>query len=193
MSGLTDKDLALLNMGSYDQPHYHASAVGKGWIVDDELTTPESTVYHNEITKHSVIAFRGTAEKKDLKTDALLFLGIGGKSNRYKQSNELADRVISKYGQQNTSLTGHSLGADIASNVSKNKNLDAVSFSKGRKLLPSKNAPRERVIRAVGDPFSGSAVIPSAFSLPNLILGGGGRIPDLRKGHPHSLQQFIYP
>ena len=191
MSGLSDKDLAMLNMGSYDNAHYHASVVGKGWIVDDELTTPESTVYHNPISKHSVIAFRGTAEKKDLRTDALLFLNIGGKSNRYKESNMLADRVISKYGKENTSLTGHSLSGDIASNVSKNKDLDAVTFNKGRKLLPSKNAPRERAIRSVGDPLSGSAVIPSAFSLPNLILGGAGRIPNLSKGTPHSLSQFV--
>ena len=190
MSGLSDKDLAMLNMGSYDNAHYHASAVGKGWIVDDELTSPESTVYFNPISKHSVISFRGTAEKKDLKTDALVFLGISGKSQRFKDAHALTDRVISKYGKSELELSGHSLGSSIASSVSKRTGLPATSFSKAKTLLPSKNAQNERVIRAVGDPFSGSAVIPSAFSLPNLILGGAGRIPNLTKGSPHSLSQF---
>lgn len=189
MSGLTERDLALFNMGAYESPHYHANQVGNGWNVDDELSDHHSTIYHNPNTKHTVVAFRGTKDKHDLGTDALLFLGLGGKTNRYKTANNITDKVISKYGRENTSLTGHSLGGDIASNVSKNKDLDATTFSKGRKLLPSKNAPREKALRSVLDPLSGNAVIPSSFSLPNLLTGGFGRIP--KSTNPHSLANFI--
>ena len=189
MSGLTERDLALFNMGAYESPHYHANQVGNGWNVDDELSDHHSTVYHNPTTKHSVVAFRGTADKQDLKTDALLFLGLGGKSKRYKESNELAEKVIAKYGKSNVSLTGHSLSGDIASNVSRNKDLDAYTFNKGRKLLPSKNAPREKSVRVIGDPLSGNAIIPSAFSLPNVLTGGSGRLQ--KSANPHSLANFI--
>ena len=191
MSNLTESHLAMFASGAYENPHYHTSQVGDGWGVDDELSDHHSTVYHNKNTKHSVVAFRGTADKQDLKTDALLFLGLGGKSKRYKDANALTDKVIAKYGKPNVSLTGHSLAGDIASNVSKNKDLDATTFSKGRKLLPSSNAPREKALRSVLDPLSGAAIIPSAFSLPNLLIGGSGRIPSFSKGHPHSLQHFF--
>lgn len=191
MSNLSERDLALFNMGSYENPHYHSKQVGADWSVDDELSDHHSTIYHNPNTKHTVVAFRGTADKHDLKTDTLLFLGLGGKSNRYKEANALTEMVISKYGRDKTSLTGHSLAGDIASNVSKNKDIDAYTFNKGRRLLPSRNAPRETSVRVVGDMLSGNAVIPSSFSLPNLITGGLGRVPNLSKGHPHSLNQFI--
>ena len=189
MSDLTESHLAMLASGAYESPHYFANQVGNGWGVDDELSDHHSTVYHNPTTKHSVVAFRGTAEKQDLKTDALLFLGLGGKTNRYKEANALTDKVIAKYGKPNVSLTGHSLSGDIASNVSKNKDLDAYTFNKGRKLLPSKIAPREKSVRVVGDPLSGNAIIPSAFSLPNLLTGGSGRLQ--KSANPHSLSNFI--
>lgn len=189
MSGLSLRDLALFSQGAYENPNYHASQVSPDWSVDGELSDHHSTIYHNPNTKHTVVAFRGTADKQDLKTDALLFLNMGGKTKRYKDANALTDKVIAKYGKPNVSLTGHSLAGDIASNVSKNKDLDATTFSKGRKLLPSKNAPREKSLRSILDPLSGNAVIPSAFSLPNLLIGGYGRVP--KSANPHSLNNFI--
>ena len=189
MSGLSERDLALFASGAYENPEYHSKLVGDDWNVDKELSDHHSTVYHNG--KHTVVSFRGTADKHDLKTDAFLFLNMGGKTKRYKDANALTDKVIQKYGKQNTSLTGHSLSSDIASNVSKNKDLDAYTFNKGRKLLPSKNAPREKSVRVIGDVLSGTSIIPSAFSLPNLLTGGYGKIPNLSKGHPHSLNNFI--
>lgn len=189
MSNLSERDLALFNMGSYENPHYHSKQVGADWSVDDELSDHHSTIYHNPNTKHTVVAFRGSAEKHDIGTDALLFLNLGAKTNRFKDANALTDKVIQKYGKQNTSLTGHSLGGAIASNVSKNKDLDTTTFSKGRTLLPTKNAPREKSLRSILDPLSGSAIIPSAFSLPNLLIGGSGRLP--KSTNPHSLANFI--
>lgn len=189
MSNLSERDLALFNMGSYENPHYHSKQVGADWSVDDELSDHHSTIYHNPNTKHTVVAFRGTADKHDVGTDALMFLGLGGKTNRFKEATELTNRVISKYGRDKTELTGHSLGSNIGSSVSKNTGLPTTSFNKGKTLLPTRNAKNERVIRNAFDPFSGNAVIPSAFSLPNLLIGGSGRLP--KSANPHSLNNFI--
>ena len=194
MSDLTESHLAMLASGAYESPdisHEIAQRISPDWGVDRELSDQHSTVYRNENTKHTVISFRGTKDRNDLKTDALTFLGFGNKSKRFKDSNALTDRVISKYGRDNLELSSHSLGANINTNVAKNKGLPATNFSKGRTLIPLRNASGEKNIRAIGDVLSGTSVIPSSFSLPNLLTGGFGRIPSFSKGHPHSLQQFI--
>lgn len=194
MSNLTESHLAMLASGAYENPdtaHSFAQKISPDWGVDRELTTPHSTVYHNKNTKHTVISFRGTKDKGDIKTDALMFLGFGGKTSKFKDAHSLTDKVIQKYGKNNLELSSHSLGASVGSSVSKKTGIHATSFSKGKTLLPTRNAKNETVIRNVLDPLSGNAIIPSAFSLPNLITGGYGRVPSFNRGHPHSLNQFI--
>ena len=192
MSGLSERHLAMFASGAYESPdiaHNIAKEVGNDWGIDRDLTNHHSTVYRNENTKHTVVSFRGTKDRNDLKTDSLLFLGLLGKSQRVKDANALTEKIISKYGKDNLELASHSLGANIGSSVSKKTGIPTTSFSKGKTLLPSKNAANEKVIRNVLDPFSGNAIIPSAFSLPNLLIGGTGRLP--KNINPHSLNNFI--
>lgn len=136
---MNEQDLALMSKGAYysrDVARDLVKTIHSDWDVDNEFTTDQTTVYHHKPSKNTVVAFRGTKEPGDLVTDSLMFLGLGGKTKRFKEANELTKRVVEKYGKTNTSLTGHSLGSNIASDVSKKQDLPTTGFAKGRTLLP---------------------------------------------------------
>lgn len=192
MSFLSDEDYGWFSKGAYEKPETArelAKTVSDDWDVDGDLTDNHTTTYHNAKTKHTVVAYRGTADKKDLLTDSMVFLNMGNRTKRFKESQDHTKKVIDKYGKQNVSLTGHSLGSAIASSVGKKQDLPVVGFSKARTLLPSSSGKKEKNIRIAGDPFSGAAVLPSALSSPAILLTGGkGRVP--KKLNTHSMSNF---
>lgn len=188
---MDEKHLARLAAGAYESPDIaenYAKEIDTDWMVDRDLTTNHSTVYRNDNTKRTVISFRGTKDKSDLKTDIAMFFGAGEKTNKFKDAHALTDKVLKKYGITNLELSSHSLGASVGSSVSKKTGIPSTSFSKGKTLLPTRKAKNEKVIRNILDPLSGSAILPGAFSLPNVLIGGIGRIP--KSLNTHSLSNF---
>lgn len=106
-----------------------------GYTVDWELSNPVRKVYVNKEGK-ATVAFRGTKLKDrgvmdELATDALIGLGLQNKSNRFKKDVDVTNRAIAKYGRENVSLTGHSMGGSRAAYVSR------ATGTKGRAFDPA--------------------------------------------------------
>lgn len=100
-----------------------------GWQKDIHLSGPDHAVYHKD--GKAKIAYRGTkpSNKKDLAADALITIGAQDHSNRFKRAVRTADQVSKKYGKENVSLTGHSLGGSQAQYVSRKRGLKATGFN----------------------------------------------------------------
>jgi len=98
------------------------------YIVDKELSGRRVQVYHNPNTNQSVTVHRGTQGFKDVLTDAQLALGL--KTNkRWKHAEKVQRQAESKYGTENMSTIGHSLGAAIAEKVGK-KGKETITYNK---------------------------------------------------------------
>lgn len=105
--------LASILESSY-QPNREAEQTleKEGYKLDRDLSTREHKVFISEDGTPN-IAFRGTVNKKDIFSDALLGLGLSRFDPRQQQSNELVKRVNQKYGKA-PDVFGHSLGGALA-------------------------------------------------------------------------------
>jgi hypothetical protein len=87
------------------------------WIIDKPLSDEYVQVYTNNNNKNVVVVHRGTKGLKDVITDVKLMFGFRN-NNRYKDARKKQKAAEDKYGINNISVIGHSLGADIAREVS---------------------------------------------------------------------------
>lgn len=111
------------------QAAYSGTGEVHGWQRDMELSGPDRSVYHKD--GKVKIAIRGTnpRNKRDLGTDVLVGLGLLDVSSRAKNTLKTTDRAIQKYGKENVSLVGHSLGGSLAAHVSRKRGLSATGFN----------------------------------------------------------------
>lgn len=112
-------------------------ATDNGYLLDEELSNDNAKVFRD---KHdsSLIAFRGTQTFDDVLTDALLFTGLTGLSSRFKESDELVERVRDKYKSPIITL-GHSLGGRLAESTNENTGLvdKVITVNKGTGIFDS--------------------------------------------------------
>lgn len=103
----------------------------RDWKIDKTLSNENRAVYHNHRTGKAKVAFRGTkpSNVRDLGTDLLIGLGLQDVSSRFKNAVRTTDLAIAKYGKENVSLTGHSLGAAQSAYVSRKRGLKATGFN----------------------------------------------------------------
>jgi len=111
------------------QAAYSGASEVDGWQKDVELSNENRTIYHKG--GKARIAFRGTDiyNPRDLGTDVLLAVGLQDKSSRMKNALRTTDLTIQKYGKENVSLTGHSLGGSQAAYVSRKRGIEATGFN----------------------------------------------------------------
>lgn len=93
-------------------------------------------VWRNAKTNKTVVGLRGTKDLKDLYSDVAdpkgnILRGTQRSSDQYKADLKHFDSVKSKYGGD-VSVTGHSLGASRAENVSRHRNVRGQAFNLGR-------------------------------------------------------------
>jgi hypothetical protein len=102
-----------------------------GYEIDPELSNKNRTLYYNKDTNKAVYSFRGTNPKNihDLATDALLAVGLKDISSRFRNANKYTKKAIEKYGKDNLSLAGHSLGGSQALYVNSKHGVEAQSFN----------------------------------------------------------------
>jgi len=87
--------------------------------VDESLSTRDNLVLHNEVTGETHIAYRGTTDKvsgqffKDWKVNGQI-TGGSTHTTRVKQAQEQFGEVVSKYGKENLSVSGHSQGGHVS-------------------------------------------------------------------------------
>lgn len=86
----------------------------QGLKLDEQLSGKRAKVFVNAEGKPTV-SFRGTNNKRDIITDALIMGGLGKYTNRVKHSKKVIKEVENKYNQPSGAI-GHSLGGYLAEN-----------------------------------------------------------------------------
>lgn len=109
-----------------------------GYVLDKSLSKNKIKTYVHPETKKVIIAHKGTdpKDKNDLKNDLLLSAGLLNKhtSKRVKNANEITKKANAKYGAQNVTHTGHSLGGYMADN-SATKDNKVETYNRGTSPL----------------------------------------------------------
>jgi hypothetical protein len=101
--------------GLIDQSYNKKNEDYGDFKVDKSLSDPEVKVFKNEKTGQVVVAHRGTHSLGDVYLDAQYALGRDiTKSRRYKHSADIQRKAEDKYGKENISTIGHSLGKKLA-------------------------------------------------------------------------------
>ncbi len=89
-----------------------------GFSRDDELSGKRAQVYKNDLTGQAYVVHRGTQGIQDVVTDVKL--AFGDKSGkRFKHAQKIQNQANEKFGNENITTLGHSLGASIAEKVGK--------------------------------------------------------------------------
>jgi len=91
------------------------------YVIDNELSGQRAQVYKKKGTNEAVVVHRGTKGLEDLGNNVKLALGFDiSNTNRVKHAREVQQKAEQKYGSQNVSTVGHSLGSHISSQVGQN-------------------------------------------------------------------------
>jgi predicted esterase YcpF (UPF0227 family) len=112
-------------------------------------------VYYHPETKHLVVNHRGTKGVYDIMTD--IGLMFGQKSNkRFEHGKKITDEALKKYNTDNVTISGHSLGSEIARQAGKNTKHDIIVVNPAIAPLDMFNEQKdnETVIRSTLDPIS---------------------------------------
>mmetsp|Transcript_8711 Transcript_8711/g.11476 ORF Transcript_8711/g.11476 Transcript_8711/m.11476 type:complete len:229 (+) Transcript_8711:908-1594(+) len=125
----------------------------KNYKLDTQLSSSETKVFVNKRNKKVVIAFRGTKltdgarGAKDVVSDLAIMTGMEKYDKRFKQALKAFDRVRSKYPGYRIDTTGHSLGGQLATYVTRERSDDVtknISFSRGTGFLePFRERPKQ--------------------------------------------------
>ncbi len=122
-------------MNGIDSENYVAQSEGldKNWKIDEDLSDSRGVVFHNEKTGKAKVAFRGTDAKgrnlDDIQTDAQIWLGSEGNSEHFKSAREQTRKTIEKYGKENTSTTGYSLGGNKSLDMGLTYDIPSTGFN----------------------------------------------------------------
>lgn len=126
-----------------------------GYELDKSLSGTRAQVYYNPKTKHLVVNHRGTKGVHDVMTDiGLMFGDKSGK--RFEHGKKITDEALKKYSTDNVTISGHSLGSEVARQASKNNKHDVVVVNPAIAPLDmfNKQKDNETVIKSTLDPIS---------------------------------------
>ena len=86
----------------------------------DSTTGTSGTAFRDKTTGEVIIAYTGTNVNSDSLNDAFKsdFIGIGnGSGGHYQPAYNFYEKIADKYGEENITLAGHSLGGNVAQRV----------------------------------------------------------------------------
>jgi hypothetical protein len=124
--------------------------------LDKELSGQEVQVYKKKGDKQAVVVHRGTATMSDWLTDLKYVLGYDVKKDkRFQRAEDIQRKAESKYGANNISTLGHSLGSKVASSVGQNSH-EIINLNKAVSPLDAlkKTSEKETNLRTQYDPVS---------------------------------------
>ena len=138
-SKFTAEDAAEIAAFSYDRDitQLRPSLAKKVEYVP-EKSTEETSVFRENRTGKYIVGYRGTVvdkgvKKEDAGADLLILTGRQKRGNRYKRAAQTIDDLG---GPDNIRfVTGHSLGGNLADEVSRSKKVNAVAFAEGKSPL----------------------------------------------------------
>ena len=126
-----------------------------GYVMDKSLSGTRAQVYYHPETKHLVVNHRGTKGIHDVMTDINLMLGHKS-GKRFEHGKKITDQALKKYNTDNVTISGHSLGAEVARQASKSDKHDVVVVNPAVAPLDmfNKQKDNEMIIRSKLDPIS---------------------------------------
>ena len=127
-----------------------------GFKRDENLSGSRVQVYNNPLTQDTYVVHRGTDGLQDVLTDFKLafFPKLYMASTRFNHARNIQEQAENKYGKENITTLGHSLGARLTSDVGKNSK-DLITYNKP--FLPfdkHQTKKNETSIRTKLDPVS---------------------------------------
>jgi hypothetical protein len=130
----------------------------KNYQVDTHLTGQRVQVYYDSTKNHAVVVHRGTKGVQDCGTDAsLLLTGYQKNNRRFAHARNIQSQAEAKYGPENITTLGSSLGAKIAEKVG-NKTKEVITLNKPTipmDLIKGRKLPKNQTdIRTSRDPVS---------------------------------------
>ena len=183
-SGYIDSDsvkyiFANLSDIAYKPAHQRQRALANAdlrteYMVMLNYTTVDVTSFWDYDCSKIIIAFRGTDKEnyKDILADFGIAFGKLKQTGRYMDSESLLRRVISLYGKDNIILTGHSLGGAIASQLSSDYQIPAITFNTGSSPLDTQSHPFKTEF-TTNDPLKG---VIDPLSVSSYVFNDGKNI-----------------
>ena len=109
-----------------------------GYERDDSLSNDNQQVYYNKADNKLLYTVAGTHNLSDVGTDIMYGLGLHKKTKRYQEAHSKLREAKAKYGVNEATVVGHSLGGGIARGIATDEdkivtyNKAAVPFEKQR-------------------------------------------------------------
>ena len=149
---LSSQDLQYFLKKSYDKQHSNY----KDFLLDKGLSGQRVQVYYNPKTNQAVTIHRGTKGVNDWITDARYALGDTS-SKRFQHSAKIQGQAEQKYGAENVTSIGHSLGSQLAEKSSGKKVKEIITLNKpvnANDLIWYSVPQNQTDIRTTNDPVS---------------------------------------
>lgn len=163
-----------------------------GMILDKDLSSKKNSVFYDQATGHVVISYRGTnpTDAEDLRDDFAIAIGTESHTSRFKKAEKLYQQAAAKYGKENITITGHSLGGEIAMTVAERHDVEAHVFSPGMsvaKVFQSHkgNANRTYMYYTRNDPVP--MLAPYSMDSNRITQV----VPQSNTWNPHAVDNFI--
>ena len=125
---------------------------GDDYDFDDGLSNDNQQVYYDKKKKKLLVSVAGTHNLKDVGTDVYLAMGHLKDTNRYKEAENVLNKAKVKYGVDNATVVGHSLGGSISQYIAGSKD-KAYTLDKGA-TIGQKTRSNENAYRTSGDAVS---------------------------------------
>jgi hypothetical protein len=146
-----------------------------GWTLDKSLSGQRAKVFQNKETGEAAVVHRGTKGIQDWGNDLKYALGFSIKdSARVKHAKNIQKQAEEKYGKENVSTLGHSLGSKIGREVGKDsKEIISLNGAYAPQDLFKPISNKEFNIRTSLDPVS--ALLPlkqhkNTFTIPSVSM-----------------------
>lgn len=122
--------------------------LNRDYFVMEEFTDKNITTFFDVENEKIIMSFRGTdggnnlgMRYEDLLIDYQLAIGRLRSTKRFEEAVKMLEKVIKKYGKNNISLCGHSLGGAIADYISDIYKIPAFIYNTGASPLSVINNP----------------------------------------------------
>jgi hypothetical protein len=123
------------------------------FILDKEISSSTSQVYHNPQTKQTVVSHRGTKGLADWGNN--LVYALGGKNgykmtHRFKEAQKVQRAAQTKYGMENVSTIGHSQGG-LQAELLGQKSKEVITFNKATRPFTNNKGKNQYDLRHGSD------------------------------------------